>query len=53
MKQIIVVSLSTLTICITQAAYIVKVNLGEEVTFYQWTDSTPVLNLYNSSKKGA
>lgn len=43
MKKIIIGSLSALTICITQASYIVKVNLGEEVTFYQWADETPLL----------
>ena len=43
MKKIIIMSLSALAVSVSQAAYMVKVNLGDEVTFYQWTAEQPVL----------
>jgi hypothetical protein len=43
MKKAIILSLSALAVSVSQAAYMVKVNLGEEVTFFQWAAEQPVL----------
>lgn len=43
MKKTITLSLSVLAVSISQAAYMVKVNLDDEVTFYQWSAEQPIL----------
>jgi hypothetical protein len=49
MKNKSMVLLSLLTVSITQATYMVKVNLGDEITFYQWTNESPVLGSWVNS----
>lgn len=49
MKKIIMLSLSALAVSVSQAAYMVKVNLEKDVTFYQWFDDDPVLGPWVNS----
>jgi hypothetical protein len=49
MKNKSMVLLSLLTVSITQATYMVKVNLGDEITFYQWTNDSPLLGSWVNS----
>ena len=49
MKKIIISSLTVLSVGIAHAAYIVKVNLDKDVTFYQWSDDVPVLGPWVNS----
>lgn len=48
-KKTIIISLPLLAVGIIQATYIVKVNLGEDVTFYQWSNDDPVLGPWINS----